>query len=363
MELTSDTVALSLSIFIGGFLCTQYLSHVLTLDSLLIFVGSLWIMSFPRDSLALVVPDKPIDALHEYLAVMVLTPVMVPALVWFLSTDPTDVTIRTALAVCRLVGFCLTATFTFMEQRFSEMFSALVGRRLNPSRDEWVFQNRESTAGISGMKFQNSTGYACIFYPMAMLVVVYMVHLFYNSRINAQTRYGNLNGHLQLDLMLGTIYGLACIFAPGKLSGLFGQNVDWLHVYLYRQIGFQTLGMVCLNWIAPRFRSVANKRAVLFSRALTMLVSLLITVGRYRRGDIPAGMGSKIMMLLMVARTLPAALGSLRYDQGPGWDVPWRGLRVPDVQVGLGSPADFYHVPKASVKKRKGRNRSRGRRR
>ncbi|KAK7088209.1 uncharacterized protein [Littorina saxatilis] len=331
MELTSDTVALSLSIFIGGFLCTQYLSHVLTLDSLLIFVGSLWIMSFPRDSLALVVPDKPIDALHEYLAVMVLTPVMVPALVWFLSTDPTDVTIRTALAVCRLVGFCLTATFTFMEQRFSEMFSAL--------------------------------GYACIFYPMAMLVVVYMVHLFYNSRINAQTRYGNLNGHLQLDLMLGTIYGLACIFAPGKLSGLFGQNVDWLHVYLYRQIGFQTLGMVCLNWIAPRFRSVANKRAVLFSRALTMLVSLLITVGRYRRGDIPAGMGSKIMMLLMVARTLPAALGSLRYDQGPGWDVPWRGLRVPDVQVGLGSPADFYHVPKASVKKRKGRNRSRGRRR
>ena len=54
MEFTSETVGLSVSIFAGGFLCTQFLSHVLTLDSVMTFLATIWMTFFTKDCLALV---------------------------------------------------------------------------------------------------------------------------------------------------------------------------------------------------------------------------------------------------------------------------------------------------------------------
>ena len=47
-----------------------------------------------------------------------------------------------------------------------------------------------------------------------------------------------------------------------------GQEPDNVHVYLYRLYGAMTCGLSCLPWVAPRFRTFANRRAVLFSKAL-----------------------------------------------------------------------------------------------
>ena len=47
-----------------------------------------------------------------------------------------------------------------------------------------------------------------------------------------------------------------------------GQEPDSVHVYLYRLYGAMTCGLSCLPWVAPRFRTFANRRAVLFSKAL-----------------------------------------------------------------------------------------------
>ena len=55
MEMNTQTaVGLGISVFVAGFLCTQFLSHVLTLDSLLTFLTTTWIAWFGRNWLSTV---------------------------------------------------------------------------------------------------------------------------------------------------------------------------------------------------------------------------------------------------------------------------------------------------------------------
>ena len=56
-------------------------------------------------------------------------------------------------------------------------------------------------------------GYLYIMLSMGTLAVVYLVHLYYNSRVNAFSRYGNLNVHLRIDLVL-------CVMSAGLFLGM-----------------------------------------------------------------------------------------------------------------------------------------------
>ena len=96
-----------------------------------------------------------------------------------------------------------------------------------------------------------------------------------------------------------------------------------------------------------------------------MLTMLLVTFYKYRQGDFPEGPGSRTMMACLIAITIPSAVGSMRFDHGDGWDLPWRGLRVPEVQMGGSSPVELYHSSKTDHKKKSksGKRRSRGRNR
>ena len=83
-----------------------------------------------------------------------------------------------------------------------------------------------------------------------------------------------------------------------------------------------------------------------------MLAMLLITFYQYNQGDLPEGHGSRTMMTCLILLTIPAAVGSVRYEQGSGWDLPWRGLRVPEVMMGGGSPDELYQAGKMKSRKR-----------
>ena len=89
-----------------------------------------------------------------------------------------------------------------------------------------------------------------------------------------------------------------------------------------------------------------------------LLVMMLVTFSKYRRGDIPEGPGSKTMITGLILLTLPSAVGSMRNDHMEGWDLPWRGLRVPDVSMGGGSPKEVF---KKASPRRRPRSRRRGR--
>ncbi|KAL8614493.1 hypothetical protein ACOMHN_067232 [Nucella lapillus] len=129
-------------------------------------------------------PNHPIDALHEYMLTHVM--LTVPALVWFLSTDPGDVTIRTALTLTRIVGFGIMIVLTIIAYREESLFD---------------------------------------------ITLVYMVHLFYHSTITDK-RVGNLNSSLHIDL---------CPLPPVR-----DQELDELHTYLYRLYGGMMLGYCLL---------------------------------------------------------------------------------------------------------------------
>ncbi|XP_076453167.1 uncharacterized protein LOC143288488 [Babylonia areolata] len=324
------------AVFFAIILCTQRLSNVLTLDALVTFITTAWLTVFAKNWLSSALPEYPVDALHEYLLVHITAVLMVPALAWFLCTDPGDITIRTAIAVSRTLAFGIATVVTIVALH-DELF------------DFETFQY--------------------ILMPFFILAIVYAIQLYYNNAVNADKRIGNLNTNLHMDLSLSVLCGLVCLFVPFLPANyLFGQELDELHIYLYRLYGAMTLGYSGLPYIAPKFRTSANKRAVLFSRALCLLVTLLVTFRKYRRGDIPEGNGSKLFISILTILTLPAAIGSMRHEHAPGLDLPWRGLRIPHVGSGGTPSSNIFSATKKLTKtsprrRRKVMGRRRSRRR
>ncbi|KAL8614494.1 hypothetical protein ACOMHN_067233 [Nucella lapillus] len=260
-------------------------------------------------------PNHPIDALHEYMLTHVMLIMTVPALVWFLSTDPGDVTIRTALTLTRIVGFGIMIVLTIIAYR-----------------EESLFESEAFMYKVIGL---------------SSITLVYMVHLFYHSTINVDKRVGNLNSSLHIDLCLSLLCGSVCLVVPYLPAYfLFDQELDELHTYLYRLYGGMMLGYCLLPAFAPRFRASANKRAILFSRALSMLVMLLVTFRKYHNGDIPEGLGGKLMIAVLLILTLPSAIGSMSNEYSSSWDLPWKGLRVPHITAGISPAQNFYQAAK-----------------
>lgn len=246
---------------------------------------------------------------------------MVPALIWFLCTDPYDVTMRTALAFSRMMGFGAVGILTLLEQN-----GYLVGFR--PLR-YWTGDDGENLK--QGPIFCE-VGYLCAVLLFGTLAISYAVHLFYNSRVRVITHYGSLNYFMQVDMVVTAIVSIACVLFNNALAATFEQKLDRLHVYLYRCLGLMMSGQVSLLGVAPRLRSVANKRAIFFSKALTCLVMLLLSLYMCRSGSLRDSIGTRLLLSSLAVMALPSALGSMRHDQGGGWDLPWKGLRVPDVK-------------------------------
>ena len=64
-------------------------------------------------------------------------------------------------------------------------------------------------------------GYVYIMLSIVTLTVVYTVHLYYNSRVNAYSRGGNLTLHLRSELALCLITAGLCLSVPAFLAYLF----------------------------------------------------------------------------------------------------------------------------------------------
>lgn len=198
-------------------------------------------------------------------------------------------------------------------------------------------------------------GYLCAVLLFGTLAISYAVHLFYNSRVRVITHYGSLNYFMQVDMVVTAIVSIACVLFNNALAATFEQKLDRLHVYLYRCLGLMMSGQVSLLGVAPRLRSVANKRAIFFSKALTCLVMLLLSLYMCRSGSLRDSIGTRLLLSSLAVMALPSALGSMRHDQGGGWDLPWKGLRVPDVKVGGN---DHKHEQDRSRTRSKSRSRS-----
>ena len=82
-----------------------------------------------------------------------------------------------------------------------------------------------------------------------------------------------------------------------------------------------------LTWI------LSDASDVIFISQMMFLL-LLWSFVKFRKEELPDTAGTKLMFTMLVLMALPSAIGSMRSDTEFGvWDVPWKGLRVPDVKV------------------------------
>lgn len=290
-ELDLDYVLIGVIIVFACYLCTRRLRTVLTVDALLCIVEGTCTAVYAKDVLEKFTKDISIDMQHEYLVLIRVALLFMPALTWLSCWNTSDMCVLSALAVSRMVGYGLSVAFMAIEHYRLDMF----------------------------------TPYHMLYsiLPVSLWVGVMAVQV-YRTRAPVYTRprTSDLSGPLQYDLALLLVFAAADIIAPELVGYYLSRKVEPLHAYLHRINGSMIAGAAVLPWIGQRFRYTDNKRSILTARVLCCSALLAVTLRGYKVGWLPDTDSTLAFMAQAGLLTLPALLGALSTDSGKGWQLP-----------------------------------------